>query len=139
MNTAESKVLRCAAYTRKSTEHNLDLAFTSLDTQREACEYGRQARTLRTPRSEHVRDDRPAAQIERSEIRGADARGTGRVQDFAALNPGYACSMLNERLASMGARPGHYEHRSPSTRLPTRGQQVTIDGPQVHSLVRTAL
>jgi len=28
----------CAIYTRKSTEHNLDLAFTSLDAQREACE-----------------------------------------------------------------------------------------------------
>jgi site-specific DNA recombinase len=33
-----SKLLRCAIYTRKSTEHNLDLAFTSLDAQREACE-----------------------------------------------------------------------------------------------------
>jgi DNA invertase Pin-like site-specific DNA recombinase len=30
--------LRCAIYTRKSTEHNLDLAFNSLDAQREACE-----------------------------------------------------------------------------------------------------
>jgi site-specific DNA recombinase len=32
------KVQRCAIYTRKSTEHNLDLAFNSLDAQREACE-----------------------------------------------------------------------------------------------------
>jgi hypothetical protein len=34
---------RCgfAIYTRKSTEHNLDLAFTSLDAQREACELSR--------------------------------------------------------------------------------------------------
>ncbi len=32
------KLLRCAIYTRKSTEHNLDLAFNSLDAQREACE-----------------------------------------------------------------------------------------------------
>src|SRR5437660_7068375 len=31
------KLARCAIYTRKSTEHNLDLAFTSLDAQREAC------------------------------------------------------------------------------------------------------
>jgi site-specific DNA recombinase len=31
------KLARCATYTRKSTEHNLDLAFTSLDAQREAC------------------------------------------------------------------------------------------------------
>src|SRR5215216_5167254 len=32
------RVLRCAIYTRKSTEHNLDLEFNSLDAQREACE-----------------------------------------------------------------------------------------------------
>ena len=32
------KTQRCAIYTRKSTEHNLDLAFNSLDAQREACE-----------------------------------------------------------------------------------------------------
>src|ERR1700757_2635132 len=38
MNTAVSKILRCAIYTRKSSEHNLDLAFTSLDAQREACQ-----------------------------------------------------------------------------------------------------
>jgi DNA invertase Pin-like site-specific DNA recombinase len=29
---------RCAIYTRKSTEHSLDLEFNSLDAQREACE-----------------------------------------------------------------------------------------------------
>ena len=38
MNTAAQKWARCAVSTRKSTEHNLDLAFTSLDAQREACE-----------------------------------------------------------------------------------------------------
>jgi DNA invertase Pin-like site-specific DNA recombinase len=38
MNKPVSRLLRCAIYTRKSTEHNLDLAFTSLDAQREACE-----------------------------------------------------------------------------------------------------
>ncbi len=32
------KVLRCAIYTRKSTEHGLDQEFNSLDAQREACE-----------------------------------------------------------------------------------------------------
>jgi len=32
------KVLRCAIYTRKSTEHGLGLEFNSLDAQREACE-----------------------------------------------------------------------------------------------------
>ena len=38
MKTPDRKVFRCAIYTRKSTEHNLDLAFNSLDAQREACE-----------------------------------------------------------------------------------------------------
>jgi site-specific DNA recombinase len=32
------KLFRCAVYTRKSTKHNLDLEFNSLDAQREACE-----------------------------------------------------------------------------------------------------
>ncbi|MEH2561809.1 recombinase family protein [Bradyrhizobium sp. AZCC 2289] len=34
----EAKVLRCAIYTRKSTEHGLELEFNSLDAQRDACE-----------------------------------------------------------------------------------------------------
>jgi site-specific DNA recombinase len=38
MNNPTPRLARCAVYTRKSTEHNLDLAFTSLDAQREACE-----------------------------------------------------------------------------------------------------
>jgi hypothetical protein len=38
MPHAPRKLLRCAIYTRKSTEHNLDLEFNSLDAQREACE-----------------------------------------------------------------------------------------------------
>jgi site-specific DNA recombinase len=38
MKAPERKVFRCAIYTRKSTEHNLDLEFNSLDAQREACE-----------------------------------------------------------------------------------------------------
>jgi len=38
MNQMAPKRQRCAIYTRKSTEHNLDLAFDSLDAQREACE-----------------------------------------------------------------------------------------------------
>jgi site-specific DNA recombinase len=32
------KIIRCAVYTRKSTEHNLDLEFNSLHAQRESCE-----------------------------------------------------------------------------------------------------
>ena len=38
MNGSISKLARCAIYTRKSTEYNLELAFNSLDAQREACE-----------------------------------------------------------------------------------------------------
>ena len=38
MNGPVGELARCAIYTRKSSEHNLDLAFSSLDAQREACE-----------------------------------------------------------------------------------------------------
>lgn len=38
MGTERRKALRCAIYTRKSTEHGLELEFNSLDAQREACE-----------------------------------------------------------------------------------------------------
>src|SRR4051794_3411565 len=34
----DTKLLRCAIYTRKSTEHGLEQEFNSLDAQREACE-----------------------------------------------------------------------------------------------------
>jgi site-specific DNA recombinase len=38
MDKPGKKLLRCAIYTRKSTDHNLDFEFNSLDAQREACE-----------------------------------------------------------------------------------------------------
>jgi site-specific DNA recombinase len=38
MDKPTKRLLRCAIYTRKSTDHNLDLEFNSLDAQREACE-----------------------------------------------------------------------------------------------------
>jgi len=38
MDERSKKLFRCAIYTRKSTEHNLDLEFNSLDAQREACQ-----------------------------------------------------------------------------------------------------
>ena len=38
VKSATTQPMRCAFYTRKSTDHNLDLAFNSLDAQREACE-----------------------------------------------------------------------------------------------------
>jgi site-specific DNA recombinase len=36
--TSDPKLLRCAIYTRKSTEHGLELEFNSLHAQRDACE-----------------------------------------------------------------------------------------------------
>jgi site-specific DNA recombinase len=38
MSGKAEKLFRCAIYTRKSTEHGLELEFNSLDAQREACE-----------------------------------------------------------------------------------------------------
>ena len=38
MAASTIKPVRCAIYTRKSTEHGLELEFNSLDAQREACE-----------------------------------------------------------------------------------------------------
>ena len=38
MASSAPKTFRCAIYTRKSTEHGLELDFNSLDAQREACE-----------------------------------------------------------------------------------------------------
>lgn len=38
MTSKSGKTFRCAIYTRKSTEHGLELEFNSLDAQREACE-----------------------------------------------------------------------------------------------------
>jgi len=38
MASKTEKIYRCAIYTRKSTEHGLELEFNSLDAQREACE-----------------------------------------------------------------------------------------------------
>jgi len=38
MKPLSAKTIRCAIYTRKSTEHGLELEFNSLDAQREACE-----------------------------------------------------------------------------------------------------
>ncbi len=37
-STKTIRKLRCAVYTRKSSEEGLDMEFNSLDAQREACE-----------------------------------------------------------------------------------------------------
>src|ERR1700751_6254537 len=38
MDKPSKKLSRCAIFPRKSTDHNLDLEFNSLDAQRDACE-----------------------------------------------------------------------------------------------------
>src|SRR4249920_2237575 len=38
MTLRQQKPVRCAIYTRKSTDHGLEMEFNSLDAQREACE-----------------------------------------------------------------------------------------------------
>jgi hypothetical protein len=43
---AQPKAIRCAVYTRKSTEHNLDLEFNSLDAQRETVEFDIRLKTF---------------------------------------------------------------------------------------------
>ena len=53
-------VLRCAIYTRKSTEHGLDQEFNSLDAQREACESYIKSQTSQGWRALSARYDDPA-------------------------------------------------------------------------------
>ena len=95
---------RCAIYTRKLTEHNLDLAFNSLDAQREACEayIKSQAHEGWTLLRDHFDDggfsgaslDRPALQdlLDRVRARQIDVivvykvdRLTRSLADFAKL------------------------------------------------------
>jgi site-specific DNA recombinase len=56
----EPKLLRCAIYTRKSTEHGLELEFNSLDAQREACEAYIKSQASQGWRSLPQRYDDPA-------------------------------------------------------------------------------
>jgi site-specific DNA recombinase len=79
MKMTAPKPLRCAIYTRKSTEHNLDLAFNSLDAQREACEAYVKSQAHEGWRllAEHYDDgglsgaslDRPALQLLLSQVK----------------------------------------------------------------------
>jgi site-specific DNA recombinase len=54
------KVVRCAIYTRKSTEHGLELEFNSLDAQREACEAYIKSQALQGWKALPQRYDDPA-------------------------------------------------------------------------------
>src|SRR5262245_5911227 len=60
MDQDRSKVLRCAIYTRKSTEHGLELEFNSLDAQREACEAYIKSQASQSWRALPQRYDDPA-------------------------------------------------------------------------------
>src|SRR4030095_5344874 len=80
MNGSASKLARCAIYTRKSSEHNLDLAFNSLDAQREACEAYIKSQAHEGWRAIPGRDDDGAfsgASLERPAVQQllADVRG----------------------------------------------------------------
>jgi site-specific DNA recombinase len=101
---AAKKLLRCAIYTRKSTEHNLDLEFNSLHAQREACEAYIKSQAHEGWRLVHHRFDdgafsgasleRPALQELLTEVRAGQVdvivvykvdRLTRSLSDFAKL------------------------------------------------------
>src|SRR4051812_40949628 len=56
----DPKPLRCAIYTRKSTEHGLELEFNSLDAQRDACEAYIKSQSSLGWRAQPQRYDDPA-------------------------------------------------------------------------------
>jgi site-specific DNA recombinase len=104
MDKLGKKLFRCAIYTRKSTEHNLDLEFNSLDAQREACEayIKSQSHEGWRPVHDHYDDgafsgaslDRPALQALLAEVRAGKIdiiivykvdRLTRSLADFAKL------------------------------------------------------
>jgi site-specific DNA recombinase len=87
MNGPISKLARCAIYTRKSTEHNLELAFNSLDAQREACEAYIKSQAHEGWRLIPGRYDDGAfsgASLDRS-IRGTQARLWSTISSRAAI------------------------------------------------------
>ena len=104
MDKPAKKLFRCAIYTRKSTDHNLDLEFNSLDAQREACEAYIKSQAHEGWRQipDHYDDgafsgaslDRPALQQLLSEVRAGKVdiivvykvdRLTRSLADFAKL------------------------------------------------------
>src|SRR4249920_1652921 len=104
MKPVVPKLFRCAIYTRKSTEHNLDLEFNSLHAQREACEAYIKSQAHEGWRLVHHRFDdgafsgasldRPALQELLTEVRAGKAdvivvykvdRLTRSLADFAKL------------------------------------------------------
>src|SRR3982074_193109 len=104
MAASTTKPLRCAIYTRKSTEHGLELEFNSLDAQRDACEAYIKSQASQGWRTlpQHYDDpaysggnlDRPALKKRRADIDGGKVdvvvvykidRLTRSLADFAKL------------------------------------------------------
>ena len=94
MKPAAAKRQRCAIYTRKSTEHNLDLAFNSLDAQREAARPTSRAKPTRAGSPDPDRYDdggfsggtleRPALQQLLDDVRARQDRCHRRLQGRSA-------------------------------------------------------
>jgi hypothetical protein len=102
MKPVVPKPQRCAIYTRKSTEHNLDLAFNSLDAQREACEA-----YIKSQAHEGWRLDRAALSSSRGTAHGCCSHEVTR--PFTRLSyvvglPSFASAFSNSCLTPRGRR-----------------------------------
>jgi site-specific DNA recombinase len=86
MNGSLCKLSRCAIYTRKSTEHNLDLAFTSLDAQRDDHydDGGLSGASLERPALQVLLADIRAGKVDTVVVYKVD-RLTRSLADFAKL------------------------------------------------------
>jgi site-specific DNA recombinase len=131
MDKPAKKLLRCAVYTRKSTDHNLDLEFNSLDAQRESCEAYIKSQAHEGWRliAEHYDDgafsgaslDRPALQKLLAEIKAGNVdvivvykvdRLTRSLSDFAKL-----VELFDQYSASFVSVTQHFNTTSSMGRL----------------------
>ena len=111
MDRPAKKILRCAIYTRKSTDHNLDLEFNSLDAQREACEAYIKSQAHEGWRQipDHYDDgafsgaslDRPALQLLLSEVRAGKVGELVRIV-VAIEYPDASDQVFAEKLLEVG-------------------------------------
>ncbi len=117
MKPGAPKPQRCAIYTRKSTEHNLDLAFNSLDAQREACEAYIKSQAHEGWRlvPDHFNDGAfSGASLDRPALQGLLAQVRARKIDVIVV---YKVDRLTRSLADF-AKPSNSSTntRSPSSR-----------------------
>ena len=133
------KPQRCAIYTRKSTEHNLDLEFNSLDAQREACEAYIKSQAHEGWRLVSDRYDDgglSGASLDRSALRKllADVRA-GKINTVVV----YKVDRLTRSLADFAKLVGYRSCRSlsPSTPRPAwAGSRSTCCSPLPSSSAR---